>query len=59
MTDTEAKELAQMWDETASLFARYPFNESCQEVAATYRDCASDLRRLVAGDKTVIERVKE
>ena len=59
MTDLEAKELAGMWDETASLFQKIPFSESCREIAMTYRDCANDLRLLVSGDKNVIERIKE
>jgi len=45
-------ELAKMWRETARLMGL-----SGNTMAAAYRDCANDLRQVLAGNKEVIEKL--
>ena len=46
-------DLAAMWEETSRLHDK----GGDRMAAITYRDCASDLRMLLGGNKSVIERL--
>lgn len=53
ITTEELKELALMWEGAATLFE---FQPNMVKEAAIYRECANDLRKLLSGDKSMLEK---
>lgn len=58
ISDKDLKSLAEMWEETAMVFDKNRYTSACPDIAASYRDCARDLRAMLSGDMSPIEEIK-